>query len=62
MKIHDCLFDPLASVNLISVKQLNYAGYGAVFMPDEHSSGLITLPRFWTKSKPSCLPIVQQNN
>eukprot|EP00961_Rhodomonas_salina_P104704 1409476-Rhodomonas_salina.1 len=52
MVVTDCLYDPLAMVNLVSVKQLNNAGYCTLFLPDEDSSGLITPPQHWLDGHP----------
>ena len=62
MVVTDCLYDPLAMVNLVLVKQLNNAGYCAMFLPDEDSSGLITPPQHWLDGHPTILPVVQRNN
>eukprot|EP00961_Rhodomonas_salina_P006333 85749-Rhodomonas_salina.1 len=60
--VTDCLHDPLAMVNLVSIKQLNNAGYGAVFLPNASASGLITPLQAWTDNIQLYLPFVQQNN
>eukprot|EP00961_Rhodomonas_salina_P008596 116920-Rhodomonas_salina.1 len=62
LNIPDCLFDQLACVNLISVKQLNSVGYAVLFLPDEHASGVVTPESEWINCEPTCLPVVQQNN
>ena len=60
--IKDVLYDPLSSVNLISVKQMNNNGYGFILMPDEGASMIVTPKSSWPSGDPQYLPIVQQNN
>eukprot|EP00961_Rhodomonas_salina_P168310 2268785-Rhodomonas_salina.2 len=62
IEIENVLYDPLATVNLISVKQMNNAGYGFALMPNESVSAIITPPSTWPSTLPVYLPIIQQNN
>eukprot|EP00961_Rhodomonas_salina_P074402 999398-Rhodomonas_salina.2 len=55
-----CVPDVLGDAH--SIEQLNLAGYGAVFLPDEHLSGLIALQSLWVDNEPVCIPVIQQNN
>eukprot|EP00961_Rhodomonas_salina_P080036 1075958-Rhodomonas_salina.3 len=62
--IKECLIDQLASVNLVAVKQLNYAGYAVLFHQTADHSGLLVLDseHLWPGTDPVSLPIVQCNN
>eukprot|EP00961_Rhodomonas_salina_P114047 1534301-Rhodomonas_salina.1 len=62
IEIENALYDPLATVSLISVKQMNNAGYGFALMPNESASAIITPPSTWPSTLPVYLPIIQQNN
>eukprot|EP00961_Rhodomonas_salina_P257666 3482022-Rhodomonas_salina.1 len=62
IEIKECLIDPLASVNLVAVKQLNDAGYAILFHPNADLSGLLVPDNLWPGSDPVSLPIIQCNN
>eukprot|EP00961_Rhodomonas_salina_P191994 2590808-Rhodomonas_salina.1 len=62
IEIKECLIDPLASVNLVAVKQLNDAGYAVLFHQKADFSGLLVPDNLWPCSDPVSLPIVQRNN
>jgi transposase InsO family protein len=63
MVIENVLYDPKATVNLISAKQLNRAGYGVMLMPDESSTCILTPKQSWIQqSQPRFLPLLQRNN
>eukprot|EP00961_Rhodomonas_salina_P185317 2502171-Rhodomonas_salina.1 len=47
IEIRECLIDPLASVNLMAVKQLNDAGYAVLFHPKAYFSGLLVPDNLW---------------
>eukprot|EP00961_Rhodomonas_salina_P128036 1725786-Rhodomonas_salina.3 len=60
--LHNVLSDPLSTVNLISVMQMNIAGYGFILMPNETASAIIAPASTWKTDSPQYLPIIQQNN
>eukprot|EP00961_Rhodomonas_salina_P148614 2000506-Rhodomonas_salina.1 len=62
IEIENALYDPLATVNLISVKQMNNAGYWFALMPNESVSAIITTPSTWPSTLLVYLPTIQQNN
>eukprot|EP00961_Rhodomonas_salina_P075470 1012743-Rhodomonas_salina.1 len=66
LEIDNVLYDPLAMVNLVSVQQMNTAGYAAYFLPGEEGSALITPRRFWDNPEDNnnvrSIPIVRLNN
>eukprot|EP00961_Rhodomonas_salina_P281771 3807582-Rhodomonas_salina.1 len=62
LKVPNTLIDPLATVNLVSVKQLNNLGYTVLFLPEADNSSIVTPMLFWSDGAPLCLPIVQLNN
>eukprot|EP00961_Rhodomonas_salina_P262948 3553507-Rhodomonas_salina.1 len=60
--IPNVLYSPQATVNLLSVKQMNCTGYGFVLMPNEDASAIIVPMSSWKSQIPHYLPLIQQNN
>eukprot|EP00961_Rhodomonas_salina_P071914 965814-Rhodomonas_salina.1 len=62
IKVPNTLLDPLATVNLITVKQLINLCYAVLFLPEADNSSIVAPMRFWNDCIPLCLPIVQHND
>eukprot|EP00961_Rhodomonas_salina_P225073 3043098-Rhodomonas_salina.1 len=62
MEVQNVLYDPKATVNLISITQLNNEGWTAIFLQHYEGACLILPQQFWYGPEPCSLSLSQVNN